>query len=475
MTVASLLLPAGVFAQTQGPGGVEQVQPDIENTKFQAAGVLNRAEFVRSGAGENYYSTSKLEKGASVVVVGAKGSWLKILPPEGSFSYVQKVSVQKFGDGKQGKVMGTQQPWVRAGSNLLPLMWAMQTRLQPRDTVEIIGEDDLYFRIKPPAGAYLYISKDAVDAKQMVEVTANGQVKPAVEAPAATPPATPAPSEAPAVVENPPAAVTPVPPPVSPAAIAPLPPAVAEATAAPQTKPALAEAPPAAPAVEPTTPAVEEAPARTLTAAEAVTKLQELEARFAEASQMSLESQPLAELTRGYQQIADAQGINDVTKRVADVRLTTLKVRTDARDMQRSAETARRAGAEKLTAQRAENQELRQQIAQAQITLYTAVGTLRESSLQVSKTPLYRITDPATGRTLAYVWGTDPKVGTLVDKFVGIRGAVANDARLSVRVINPSSIESIAPAGFNEVYAADIAPASMQPRGATATTQSPEN
>ncbi|HEX8912602.1 MAG TPA: hypothetical protein VF796_09620, partial [Humisphaera sp.] len=427
LVAAAAVTPLPAAAQV-GPGGVEQVQPDIENGKFQFEGQLVRAEFVRAGAGENYYPTSKLDKGASVVVVGAKGNWLKILPPEGSFSYVQKVSVQKFGDGRQGKVAGTQQPWVRAGSGLQPLMWAMQTRLAPRDTVEIVGEDELYFKIKPPTGAYLYIAKDAVEARP------NGEGRPVAETPPVTPPITP-----PAGPEQPP-----VTPPVAEATAGSTP--VQPERVAPPTQPSVAEAPAAGtavlppipnvtpatgPSAAPEAPAVAEVPAeeqpKILTAAEAVAKLQELEAKFADASQQPLENQPLVDLAKGYKQVAGAQGINDVTRRVAEVRLNTLKVRSDAREMARQHEAARRDAAAKVGSLTAEHNELGGLVAQSQLKLFTAVGTLRASSLQVSKTPLYRVTDPQSGRTLAYVWGTDAKLAGMVDKFVGLRGPIGVD------------------------------------------------
>src|SRR5437870_10093343 len=75
--------PAVVFAAD------EAAAPAVDNSKVSFAGVVNsNAVYVRSGPGENYYATLKLEKGAQVTVVGLKFDWLKIVPPDGSFSYV---------------------------------------------------------------------------------------------------------------------------------------------------------------------------------------------------------------------------------------------------------------------------------------------------------------------------------------------------------------------------------------------------
>ena len=479
---ASLVLgPVGgpVSAQL----GNEQVQPDIENSRYQVAGVLTQPEFIRSGPGDNFYPTCKLEQGAHVTVVGSKNSWLKILPPEGSVSYVQKVQVQRFGDGKQGKATGSQ-PIVKAGSTLQPDMkWAVQTKLQQGQTVEILGEDETYFKIKPPAGAYMYVAQTAlaVAPQQPAEATAGGTAgKPAGAA-------QPAASGQPAAAGQPAAPVAPpvsVAPPVAAQPHAGQPEAAAGVTspAIPAMPPTQADSSAAAPGTEsiagaPATQSVgqveqPQTPASPLTAAEAVAKLAEMESRFADASQQPLSDQPLDSLMAGYEQIAGSANVNELTKRVVEARLNTLKVRADSRRNLLTTTQQRQAGRDRLVAQQAEQQELQQQMARVEMSSYAAVGTLRPSSIQVSKTPLYRLTDTQTGRTLAYVWGTNPKVATMVEQFVGVRGPIETDARLSVRVINPSDIEIVDVSKFNTAYLADIAPASLQPRTPTASTKS---
>ena len=96
----ALSLAAGVV------GGVStallaQEQPIVEvpNAKFSFIGQVNgSAVNIRSGPADSYYPTMKLNKGDKVVVYGYKFDWLKIAPPEGSFSYVAKQFVDKQGD-----------------------------------------------------------------------------------------------------------------------------------------------------------------------------------------------------------------------------------------------------------------------------------------------------------------------------------------------------------------------------------------
>src|SRR5437868_1423413 len=72
--VASAILAGPAAARGQDPA---ENQPAVENSKFHFQGVVNAASvYIRSGPGENYYPTTKLEKGASVTVVGIKFEWL---------------------------------------------------------------------------------------------------------------------------------------------------------------------------------------------------------------------------------------------------------------------------------------------------------------------------------------------------------------------------------------------------------------
>src|SRR5579863_2893161 len=80
-------------------------------------GVVNaNAVYVRSRASEDAYPTMMLKKGAPVMVVGAKGNFLKIVPPDGSFAYVPKSFVMMRGDGTVGRMT---KEWIaRVGSSL---------------------------------------------------------------------------------------------------------------------------------------------------------------------------------------------------------------------------------------------------------------------------------------------------------------------------------------------------------------------
>ena len=57
------------------------------------------------------------------------------------------------------------------------------------------------------------------------------------------------------------------------------------------------------------------------------------------------------------------------------------------------------------------------------------------SSLQQGNATLYRLTDPATGRTIVYLRSNDPKYASLLNQFVGVRGDLTSDERLRMKII----------------------------------------
>ena len=139
------------------------VTPDTAGVDGRVGTVKGDNVYVRSGSDSNYYPVVKLNKGDKVTVVGSEQGWLKIAPPPGTFSLVDKAFVEKAGEGS-GTLNG--QTWAIAGSQLDKRHYAKQVRLEKGTTVQILGEteDGAYYKVPPPAGAHLWISADFVDA-----------------------------------------------------------------------------------------------------------------------------------------------------------------------------------------------------------------------------------------------------------------------------------------------------------------------
>src|ERR1051325_11823552 len=160
---AAVLVPIlGANVRAEDPQ--TQTLPDVANSKYQFTGTINSPSVqIRSGPGDNYYPTMKLDKGSSITVVGYKFDWLKIAPPEGSFSVVAKAFIAAQPDGKSGLVTADPALNVRAGSDLSKLKVTVQCKLPKGSAVQIVGEVDEYYKIKPPAEAFVYVHQKYVD------------------------------------------------------------------------------------------------------------------------------------------------------------------------------------------------------------------------------------------------------------------------------------------------------------------------
>jgi SH3-like domain-containing protein len=412
------------------------VNPDEGNSKFQFEGVINaNSVYVHSGPNDNDYPTMKLDRGTHVTVVGIRFDWLKIIPPDGSFCYVAKAYTEKRGDGSVGRTTNALN--VHVGSDLNTLKVKVALRLDAGTDVQIIGEQDEYFKIKPPEGVYVYVDKQFVDPVKQIALV------PAPDAPSTPPPA--GPSDGNTAPPNPDQAGATAPPTTAPDGM----------TVAPTTAPTFA----AAPATQ---------PADAVAAAQ--TEFDHLEATFATESGKPLEDQDPATLSAGYDKLAKGGLLPDSMLKIAQYKAATLKARADDRDEYLAVKKEQAEMNAKVAALRAERDELETRVKQSEIKAYTAVGTLRASSLQQGQQTLYRLTDPASGRTVIYIRTNDTKIGELMNQFIGVRGTATDDAQLSLRVIDPTNFEPVDPTKLYTSVMAEIVPPSLMPTGPQASS-----
>jgi uncharacterized protein YgiM (DUF1202 family) len=427
-------------------------QPNVANSRYQIDGVINvDSVYVRSGPGEGYYPTQELSRGAAVTVVGIKFDWLKILPPDGSFSYVNAAFVDRAGDSTIGKI-NRDNVNVRAGSATNAMKTTVQTHLDAGAEVQIIGKEEEFLKIKPPAGAYLYVKKDFVTVAHPAVAanpdTANPQpVAPTAQNPPAAGPAIP---RAQIDAANAILTSTPTTAPSAPVAAAPTTNPSPQA-AAPSTQPAVAAAPP-----PPPPPSPEELFAQ-------------FESKFSDISKQPLDSQPLDQLIANYQSIAKSDQLSDELKSVVRIRIATLQARLDNKAKLIEVQRLEKLAAARQLALQAEQQELAERLKQSQIQVFVAVGTLQPSSLQVGGGTLYRLVDPATGSTEIYVRTADSKITALMGQFIGINGEPTTDPQLSLRVIEPTDAQQIDESKVNSSIMAAIVPPSMLARQASST------
>ena len=141
--------------------GAQTVGSAVDPLEFPVEGVLTGAGvYIRSQALPEAYTCGKISRPVTVTVAGRDGDWLKIVPPEGVFSVIDKSYVRRDAES-WGTVTG-EKVRIRAGSS--PLLadanahHVVQGYLNTGHTVEIIGEGGDFYKIVPPGGAYVWIS-----------------------------------------------------------------------------------------------------------------------------------------------------------------------------------------------------------------------------------------------------------------------------------------------------------------------------
>lgn len=156
------------------------------NEKFPYDAIIADDEvYARSGPGNKpYYPTSRLRKGEHVTVIRHDhGGWFMIEPPPGSFAWVRQEYVDRQGD--RGVITGNSQVVAWVGTSFGDDHYVEQRRLQPGETVEILGEKSLlngpdevsYFRIRSPKGHFRWIpgSKIVTSEKQLAAANARAR------------------------------------------------------------------------------------------------------------------------------------------------------------------------------------------------------------------------------------------------------------------------------------------------------------
>ena len=411
-------LPAISFAE-------DAAQADSGSHVF--LGEVNaNAVFIHSRASEDAYPTMKVSKGTKVTVVGIKGPWLKIEPPEGSFAYVPKSFIILRNDGTIGRA--SRETIARAGSDLNTLAAQAMAMVHEGEDVTILGQHNEYFKIKPPKDSYVWINKQFVDPVKTVDPTPTPDPTPQPNVP--TPPendktSAGGPVDRVKVVTDTEHKIPSTQPTTN----------VADAGAAPTSQP-VAEV-------------------------NSMAEYEKLEQQFAATSGKPIAEQPLPELLAGYQKLVTYEDLPSSMRSIADMRLATLKVRNDAREKLLALVDSQKQMTEKRQAMVAERQEIEERIKQNDIQIFAAVGTLRPSSLQVGQGLLYRLTDPATGRTIAYLRTNDAKYGAFLGQFIGVRGTITPDAQLKSVIENPIEALPVEPSKVNVSIAAQIVPPSL--------------
>ena len=445
---AVLALPAFTWAE-----------PEADASRFPWEGEITGNDvYVRSGPGVNYYACAKLNSGDRMLVLGEKFGWYQVTPPAKCFSYVDMSAVERQPGAAVGKI-AQDQVYVRAGSDLEKRKTSTQMVLNKGAAVEILGEADGFYKIVPPKGATLYISKQYVkivpaNARTgMMERHAASERKPAAPGTPTTPGA-PVGTPIPAGTKPQPAALTgTIPPKTGPAGATPggdttaTPPGVQEPPADDsgvvsdfddeETEPIGADSmlpgstiggTPRTGGTSPGEMRKRPAPQKPGDVTAATTGryaalLTILESELRAAMQMEADEHTLKSLRDRFAEIA-GQKDEDVPARVAQIRISQLDRLVELR----AGKVTIAAESEALTEFRSRMNEERMKIMRQRVEKvwekFDLEGELRQSYAFAPEKRRFRLVDPNTQMTIAYVDippAANAKPDELIGRLVGIR------------------------------------------------------
>lgn len=161
----SVLLPMNVQAAEESTK-ISQVAGKPADVQYPyIAQVVGNNVYVRSGNSQADYPCTKLDAPARVTVVDEVYGWAKILPPEGTYSWIFKAYVKINPANPTVGILTGENVRVWAGADHLDSSSSigLQTQLNTGEIVELYADQPDtgdYYRIKPPTGAHLWINAD---------------------------------------------------------------------------------------------------------------------------------------------------------------------------------------------------------------------------------------------------------------------------------------------------------------------------
>lgn len=151
--------PPSSEAERNAPAG--PTEPILAAQPYWVRATSDRLN-VRAMPDTNSLVVVKLERDTVLRAVGQIYTWTIIDPPPGVFSLVSAEYVKETGPGEgEVDVSPDSSLRVRAGSLVAPvnpLESPVQTRLEAGTKLRILGEEDGWYKIEPPAGTRLYVA-----------------------------------------------------------------------------------------------------------------------------------------------------------------------------------------------------------------------------------------------------------------------------------------------------------------------------
>jgi len=161
--------------------------------------------YVRSGPGTNYYRCGKIQQGDVVKVISKKNAWSQIVPTAKSFSWISKQYVVIDTSNPDIGVVTGDNVRVYAGSVYHEPIHSdkVQLKLNKGDKVTLLGEEaGDYYKIKPPSGAYFWVSTQYTRPKGISSAVVKKPVEPEAKPVVKPEPTLPEPTVVPTTLEE---------------------------------------------------------------------------------------------------------------------------------------------------------------------------------------------------------------------------------------------------------------------------------
>jgi len=408
---------------------------------------------VRSGpSAQSAYAFGKLRNGDVVRVLREEFGWARVEPQGSPFAGAYGLvpadrRVTLSADGTSATVSVRTElraPNVDAGG-APDKSWKQIGTVEAGTTLAVsgtvAGERESVYKVALPANAEAWVNMQFLRKASDAEA-AGANVAPAAAVPAANA-ATPAPTAPAAPVAHDPslAETAPSATPAATAVSSPVDATTPQSLSAPVIPPLLGQPAPntateAAPKSEPELGAPVPAPKPRFVSRRAA--LDDLERQFKAVRTQPDASAEFDALRAKYEELAEATESTGSVKGVANARAQQLRLLTETQyEMQT------------LERRRSEQDQNKQGIAKLILDIqrradYTAIGVLNASAVYDGERlpELYRLTDPMTGATVAYVEpNADIPMGPMIGTLVGVKGGKEYDPALRISVIAPLAIE----------------------------------
>lgn len=135
---------------------IEEDFPKIGYVKSETADI-------KAGDNANFETLCTLEKSETVKIIGKRYSWFKILLPKNAYLYIKKEYVDLSSEEGNVGIVNANSVNLRAGAGT---RYSILGQVSKPDRLNIIAEEDDWYKIEPPYGSGGWVNSSHIDVSQ---------------------------------------------------------------------------------------------------------------------------------------------------------------------------------------------------------------------------------------------------------------------------------------------------------------------